>query len=923
VSGVSPEASSLIERLRRALGPTFRVDGEVAQGGMGTVFRAQDLSLGRPVAVKILPLEASADQVERFHREAQILAQLSHPSIVPVYQVSSQDQDLNYYIMQWMEGETVQTRLSRGPMSPREAVDMGIDLLKALAISHKNKVIHRDVKPANVFLVDQRTVLADFGIAKGLTGDRSVLTKPAQMIGTPAYMAPEQWEGSEVTESTDIYAVGLLLYEAMSGKRLMQSSIDAPDWSKIPRRLAQVIRRALAKEPSDRWPDAHSFIRALKAATLPRMLFWAAAVGTLAIIAAAAVYYFTRPLGTIGIMRFESGPGVDTMVPDKLAVLLYSQLRGTGGLHILGLSSNFINQAQTKIHGQVQSVGDSIEVRFGIQQGIKDRWVATIRGHRDSLASISNQLANLIMVELVPVIGNRDVATLSTTPGANQEFVAGEIDFRRVSWGNAERHYSNAVALDSNFALARWRLANVQRWRRLVVSVDLKPLLENGQRLGELDRLLVMAEVEPNVNQRFQLYQDAVTKYPTDGIAWLFYGDELMHRGPLAGRSLSDALTKLEKALANDSSMAAAWFHIGWIQIRLGDRQGAQNALDNQLRVVPIGTSDSDIDMSYFLKLAFAERFEPQKASLEKPTLKQLGQIVRAFRWAISFDIPEAQLKYGQLIDSLSPFDIDRASAHSGQGIALVALGRPLEALTHFDRAHALRASTESDLHRAQWRVIPPAMRWYPLPPAQIQQGRRLLTTMLANDSFAVRAAWTLALDAAAAGDWDKFHEYYHTLSSHSHDAVAGRLRTLLDSDTLVRLHCNYAAALSRSKPLLNFDSAGRVGDPFARAVLGLERGDWLAKSNQFLLADQSWSWYENSDLAGEPTGEVQPIEVDWAVGNIARLRRARVNVEGGHFPEGCAQVRRVAELWADADSTLRAMADTAAAQLSRLPCPP
>ncbi|MEP7326689.1 MAG: serine/threonine-protein kinase [Gemmatimonadota bacterium] len=914
----------MIERLRRALGPTFRVDGEIAKGGMGTVFRAQDLSLNRPVAVKILPPEATAEMVERFRREAQILAQLSHPSIVPVYQVSSQGQDLNYYIMQWMEGETVQTRLSRGPMSPREAVDMGIDLLSALAISHKNKVIHRDVKPANVFLVDQRTVLADFGIAKGLTGDRSVLTKPAQMIGTPAYMAPEQWEGSEVTESTDIYAVGLLLYEAMCGKRLLQGSVDTPDWSKVPRRLAQVLRRALAKAPSERWPDAPSFIRALKAATRPRLVFWMS-LGTAAIIAAAAGYYFARPqpeLGTIGIMQFEPGPGVDTMVPGQLAELLYSQLRGTGGLQILGLSSNFINKAQTRIHGRVDAVGDSFEVQVSIQRGPKDLWLATVKGRPDSLAAISNQLANRIMVNLVRVIENRDLATLSPSPQANQEFITGEINFREVRWEDAETHYSNAVRQDPTFALAKWRLANVQRWRRLVVSVDLKPLLKNyGQRLGELDRLLLEAEVEPNVNRRFQLYEAAVTKYPTDGIAWLFYGDELMHRGPLAGRSLTDALSKLESALANDSSMAAAWFHIGWIQVRLGDLQGAKNALNNQLRVVPIGTSGSDIDMSYFLQLAFAERFAPQEVSLKTITPKILGQIVRAFRWAISFDIPEAQLKYGRLIDSLSPFDIQRASAHSGQGIALVALGRPLEALTHFDRAQALRASTESDLHRAQWRVIPPAMGWYQLPPEEIDRGRRLLTTMLANDSFAVRAAWTLALDAAAAGDWRGFHEYYGTLSSHSHDAVARRLRTLLDSDTLARVHGNYAAALSVSLPVLAFDSAGRVGDPFARAVLGLERGDWLAKSNQFLLADQAWSWYENSDLAGEPTGEIQPIEVDWAVGNIARLRRARVNLEGGHFPEGCAQLLRVTQLWNRAEPALQVLADRAAAQLARSPC--
>lgn len=914
-----------MERLRRALGPTFRLDGKVAQGGMGTVYRAFDLSLHRSVAVKTLPLQATAELVERFHREAQTLAQLNHPCIVPVYQVSSQAQDIHYYVMQWMEGETVQTRLERGPLSPREAVDLGIDLLSALAVSHKHKVIHRDVKPANVFLVDHRTVLVDFGIAKSLTGELTVLTVPEQMPPhTPAYMAPEQGEeGGQVTERTDLFAVGLLLYETMNGERLSRAAIESPDWSKIPRRLAQVLRRALAEEPSERWPDAQSFIKALRAASRPRLMKLIA-IGAATAIVAALAYWFLHPLpdpGTIVITRFERGPGIDSTLTNVLAELLYGQLRGTGRLHVVGPDSRLRDQAKTRVYGRVESIGDSLEVQVSIQQGLEDQVLTRISGSKDSLGPISSRIANRLMVKLVPIFGDRDVAQLSESPEANLEWAAGETDFRQVHWADAQSHFNNAVRLDSTFALAIWRLANVLRWRRLAVNIDLKPLLTRyGQQLGELDRLLFEAQIEPNVTRRFQLYQVAVTRYPKDGMASLFYADELMHRGPLAGHDLTEALAIFSAALANDSSLAAAWFHIGWIYIRLGDPAGAKYALENQLRWLPVGTAGTDIDISFFLQLSFAERFAPDKVPNEKPSADIFQQIVKVFRWAISFDIPSAQLKYARLVDSLAPYAYVRASAASGEGIALVALGRPLEALASFDRAQVLRATAEADLHRAQWRVIPPAMGWYQLPKSEIEQGRRLLVTMLANDSLAARAAWTLALDAAASNDSLGYAGYYSVLSARGRDPVAGRLRTLLDANTLAR-GGNYAKALNYSSPLLAFDSAGRVGDPFARAVLRLGRGEWLKHSNQLMEADRELSWYENTDLAGEPTDEVQPIEVDWAAGTIARLRRGWVSLESGHFKQGCDHLRRVTQLWNQAEPALRVLADSASAQLGRSPC--
>jgi serine/threonine protein kinase/tetratricopeptide (TPR) repeat protein len=925
LAGVTPEAITLIERLRRALGPTFRVDGEIAKGGMGSVFRAQDLSLNRPVAVKILPPEfATAERAERFRREAQILAQLSHPCIVPVYQVSSTASDLNYYIMQFLEGETLADRLLRGPLPVHEAMAMGEDLLSALGVCHRHHVIHRDVKPSNVFLVEHRAILTDFGIAKGLTGAETALTGPAQMIGTPAYMAPEQWEGNPVTEATDLYAVGLLLYESITGKRWPRSPTDPPDWSKVPRRIVQALRRALAHEPGDRWRTAEDFTRALKAANRPSTLIWAASGVAVAVIAVLAWLLWPRPdPGIIGIARFGHGPGIDSTISNDLTSFVLAQIKGAGGLHIVGSDSRSFNDVNTLIRGRVSSAGGSrIKVQLTTVRAGQEEFIAEIDGSRDSLDHLSNAVANSLMRDLLGPLHGRPLGTLSETPRANKEFAEGETTFRNVHWAEAEAHYQNAVQLDSTFALAAWRLAFVRRWRRLTPNIDLKPLLERYRsRLGELDQLLIEAELAPDPVKRFELYETAVTRYPNDAFAWLLYGDELMHRGPLAGYYLTDALNKFHTALAYDSTLAAAWFHIGWIHIRMGDEAGARRALENQVRLLPSGDAGVGVDLTLFLQLAYAERFAPDKAPPPGTfSPAQLQDVVNVFRWAISVDIPEGQLKYGRLVDSMVPLAPVQASAHDGQAIALVALGRPLEALQHFDRAQVLRVSAEADLHRAQWRVIPAAMGWYAVPPAEIDQGRRVLTTMLATDSLAGRAAWALALDAAANADWQRFSGYYRLVSGRRRDPVAGRLKILLDADTLGRSG-RYAEALALSNPILAFDSAGRVGDPFARAVLRLERGTWLEKSNQLMDADRELAWYENSDLAGSPIGEIQPIEVDWSLANIARLRRARLNLATGHLIEGCGYLRRVAELWARGEAQFRVQADSARAQVARSPC--
>lgn len=253
-------ATSLLERLRNALAPQYEVERELGTGGMGSVFLAGDPNLDRYVAIKVLrPDLASEVAPERFQREARVLARLKHPNIVPVYQAGEAG-GLSYYVMDFVEGETLAQRLKRGTMPKSEALRLADNLLSALAAAHQEGIIHRDVKPENIFLVGDRAVLVDFGIAKPVEESGEPLTADDRRVGTPAYMAPEQFTGDVVTPATDIYAVGMSLYEALTGRKWsIFTATDEGDWSGVPADLRPGLRRALAWLPSERWVDASTF----------------------------------------------------------------------------------------------------------------------------------------------------------------------------------------------------------------------------------------------------------------------------------------------------------------------------------------------------------------------------------------------------------------------------------------------------------------------------------------------------------------------------------------------------------------------------------------------------------------------------------------------------------------------------------------
>lgn len=269
------------------IGGRYRLEEPLALGGMARVWTATDEVLDRPVAVKILLEHLAEDTsfVARFRAEALAAARLAHPSIVAVYDTCAED-GIEAIVMELIEGETLRQRLDAGVLAPAEAARIGARIAAGLAAAHQAGIVHRDIKPANVLLShDGRVVVTDFGIAKAAEGGD--LTGGGQMLGTAKYLAPEQVELTPVDGRTDLYALGVVLFEAVCGRVPFLADTDAatalarlhqdpPRPSSVrpgvPPELEDVLARLLARRLDDRWPDAASLARTLTAMAgrLPR-----------------------------------------------------------------------------------------------------------------------------------------------------------------------------------------------------------------------------------------------------------------------------------------------------------------------------------------------------------------------------------------------------------------------------------------------------------------------------------------------------------------------------------------------------------------------------------------------------------------------------------------------------------------------------
>ncbi len=514
--------SDLLARLQAALGDAYHIEKELGGGGMSRLFLATEASLHRQVVIKLLPPEfASEVSAARFKQEIELAAHLQHPNILPVLTAGAND-DLLYYVMPYVPGESLRHRLTReGKLPVADAVRILHEVADALASAHAEGVIHRDIKPENILLEGGHAVLTDFGVARALVEARSGgrLTDTGVALGTPAYMSPEQAAGERnIDARADVYALAVVGYEMLAGfppfagptaQALIAAHLTATPRpltdarSETPPEVSAVIVRALAKDPGARLRTAAEFRDALGGAygrAAPRRLSkrWRLAAGVV-LVAAIVV---ARGL----VVRSRSRPALD---PNLVAVapfdvldpklelwreglvdVLSRNLDGAGPLRTVSptvvvrrwsgradpTSAAELGRhtgARLAVFGQlVGTRGDSVRLSATLLDVATGRALGDVEV-RDQSASM-DRLADSVTVALLGELGRtraigavRLASLGSKSLPALKAFLQGEQYFRRTSWDSAMAYYRRAIGLDSTFALPYRRMSVALGWQRL------------------------------------------------------------------------------------------------------------------------------------------------------------------------------------------------------------------------------------------------------------------------------------------------------------------------------------------------------------------------------------------------------------------------------------------------------------------------
>jgi len=339
----------------------FKITEVIGRGGMGVVYKGRDSRLDRVVAVKAMPahlLQDAAAQT-RFRREARLLASLSHPNIGAIYDIIEQAKGVGYLILEYVPGQTLAERITKGPLKLEEALTIALQIAEAVAAAHEHDVIHRDLKPGNIKITPEgRVKVLDFGLAKAVGGEPSekpsTTTEPGRIIGTPAYMSPEQARGNPVDHRSDIWSFGCVLYEMLTGHHPFESDTATdtlariierePDWQALPQEtptnIRTLLRRCLEKNPHRRLQHiGDAAIEIKETLTLPAtataarptapvrtLRRWAMVIG---LVVGAIVVLLTVVVGlNIGRWREQLLGGVSPGRIESLAVLPLENLSG-------------------------------------------------------------------------------------------------------------------------------------------------------------------------------------------------------------------------------------------------------------------------------------------------------------------------------------------------------------------------------------------------------------------------------------------------------------------------------------------------------------------------------------------------------------------------------------------------------------------
>jgi serine/threonine-protein kinase len=645
--------SDIPQSLAAALSGRYGLEREIGAGGMATVYLARDLRHKRSVALKVVrPELGGREGVERFLREIELAAGLQHPHILPVFDSGVVDvgtgAPVPYFVMPYVEGETLRQRLQRETRLPVDvAVALAAEVADALAYAHAHGVVHRDIKPENILLSGGHAVVADFGVAKALESGAAVLpavdatrlTRAGIALGTPLYMSPEQATADAVDARADQYSLACVLYEMLAGEppftgpsqqSIIAKSLSAPRphvsraRAEVPPELEQVVLRAMALEPADRYPDITAFRAALrKAGAAPRRgarrRFYAASAAALLAAAAAGGWLATRTAErkvapaaeTLAVLPFQtSGPGME-FLSEGMMDLLATNLRGVGGISTVDPRAVIREWGSTRpgrddlsraltvgrdldagsvVLGNAVSTGGRVRVTADLYSIDGERLGrAQVDGSADSVLGVVDRLSLALLRDVwrsKEPIPNLRLASLTTDSiEALRSYLEGERHYRRLAWDSAQAAYTRAVEIDSTFALAHLRRAQALGWTGGYRSRESHDAIGAGVRFGNRlplrDRRLLAGyrlfdEGKPAAIDSLQAF---VAAYPKDVEGWYLLGESMFHLQSYRPIPPDSITAVFDSVLRRDSTLFPALIHPMEMALLYRDRAQFQRYL--------------------------------------------------------------------------------------------------------------------------------------------------------------------------------------------------------------------------------------------------------------------------------------------------------------------------------------------------------